>query len=152
MDFNAGRFQDPSCKVPIDELGKELFNKLKECASGKRTIGEIAGHSQVQLWRSWTFTNADEMKEYDEKKLDQDAMKGDAKPILFIKNNKEKISKKIEREKEEKVNIACNYIVGSNEQLNNNADGKKLTSDSVALIIATSLCSSKVSTNCRYIK
>ena len=145
MDFNAGRFQDPSCKVPIDELGKELFNKLKECASGKRTIGEIAGHSQVQLWRSWTFTNADEMKEYDEKKLDQDAMKGDAKPILFIKNNNEKISKKIEGEKEEKVNIACNYIVGSNEQLNNNADGKKLTSDSVALIIATSLCSSEVS-------
>ena len=46
---------------------------------------------------------------------------------------------------EEKVNITCNYIVGSNEQLNNNADGKKLTSDSVALIIATSLCSSEVS-------
>jgi altronate dehydratase len=144
MDFNAGRFQDPSSKVPIDVLGKELFNTLKQCASGKRTIGEIAGHSQVQLWRSWHFTSKDQMKTCEGRKLDQDAMKGDAKRTAWDTNCKQHASIDT-RKVNQKNNITCNYVVGGNKNLNNYNDTNQFTSDSVALIIATSLCSSEVS-------
>ena len=136
MDFNAGRFQDPTCKIPIDDLGKELFIDLKLCASGKRTIGELAGHSQVQLWRSWNFTKAGEHEKCDEKKLDQDEMKGDAKQLPSFSGDF--------KTAEERV-VSCDYVVGSNAELNNKLEGNQLTSDSVALVVATSLCSSEVS-------
>ena len=41
--------------------------------------------------------------------------------------------------------MSCDYVVGSNAELNNKLEGNKFTSDSVALIVATSLCSSEVS-------
>ena len=45
---------------------------------------------------------------------------------------------------EERV-VSCDYVVGSNAELNNKLEGNQLTSDSVALVVATSLCSSEVS-------
>lgn len=50
MDVNAGRYQDGH---PMEELGAETFDLAIRIASGERSAGEKAGHSQVQLWREW---------------------------------------------------------------------------------------------------
>jgi len=51
MDFNAGRFQDDG--IPMDQLGKQLFDQMVAVASGELSVGERAGHSQVSIWREW---------------------------------------------------------------------------------------------------
>lgn len=50
MDFNAGRYQDGE---DLETLGLEAFEQVVRTASGQRSVGELAGHSQVQLWREW---------------------------------------------------------------------------------------------------
>jgi altronate dehydratase len=50
MDINAGRYLDG---VPLSELELESFESLLETASGRKTKGELAGHSQVSIWRNW---------------------------------------------------------------------------------------------------
>ena len=50
MDVNAGRYQDGES---MEELGRETFQLALEIASGAQSVGERAGHSQVQLWRDW---------------------------------------------------------------------------------------------------
>jgi altronate dehydratase len=50
MDFNAGRYLEGE---PLETLGAEAFELLLRIASGERSAGERAGHSQVQLWREW---------------------------------------------------------------------------------------------------
>lgn len=50
MDFNAGRYQDGE---DLETLGLEAFELVLRTASGERSVGERAGHSQVQLWREW---------------------------------------------------------------------------------------------------
>jgi altronate dehydratase len=50
MDVNAGAYFDGE---PMDRLGHDLFERTINVASGKRTRGEHAGHSQVSIWRNW---------------------------------------------------------------------------------------------------
>lgn len=50
MDVNAGLYLDGT---DMDVLGQEFFDLTKRVANGKRTLGEKAGHSQIQLWRNW---------------------------------------------------------------------------------------------------
>ena len=54
MDVNAGAYLDGT---PMDELGRETFERTLEAASGERTVGERAGHSQVSIWRDWKQTS-----------------------------------------------------------------------------------------------
>jgi altronate dehydratase len=54
MDVNAGRYQDGT---PLAELGTETYQYTVDVASGMRSIGEKAGHSQVSIWREWRQTN-----------------------------------------------------------------------------------------------
>lgn len=53
MDINAGSYLDG---VSMDDLGKEALDYLVDVASGKLSVGERAGHRQVQLWRNWNQT------------------------------------------------------------------------------------------------
>lgn len=53
MDVNAGRYLDGT---PMDQLGAETLELTVRAASGERTVGEKAGHAQVQLWRDWRQT------------------------------------------------------------------------------------------------
>ena len=53
MDVNAGAYLDGT---PMDELGEEMLNLTVDVASGTRSVGEKAGHSQVSLWRDWKQT------------------------------------------------------------------------------------------------
>jgi altronate dehydratase len=54
MDVNAGRYLDGA---PMDVLGIEAFRYTVEVASGTRSVGERAGHSQVSIWREWRQTD-----------------------------------------------------------------------------------------------
>ncbi len=49
MDLNAGRYLDGET---MDALGEEAFRLVCEVVEGRRTVGEQAGHAQVQLWRA----------------------------------------------------------------------------------------------------
>ncbi len=55
MDINAGRYLDGT---PMEALTAEAFDLLLATASGKKTKGEHAGHSQVSLWRNWQQTDS----------------------------------------------------------------------------------------------
>ena len=54
MDVNAGAYLDGT---PMDELGRETFERTLRAASGERTVGERAGHAQVSIWRDWKQTS-----------------------------------------------------------------------------------------------
>jgi altronate dehydratase len=50
MDINAGRYLDGE---PMEALTQEGFALTLATASGRKTKGERAGHTQVSLWRNW---------------------------------------------------------------------------------------------------
>ncbi|MFZ5496331.1 MAG: UxaA family hydrolase [Verrucomicrobiota bacterium] len=54
MDINAGRYLDGE---PMEALAAEAFDRLIATASGQKTKGEHAGHSQASLWRDWRQTD-----------------------------------------------------------------------------------------------
>ena len=58
MDINAGLYQDG---MSMDELGQQAFELLVQTASGQLSVGEKAGHSQVQIWRNWRQTDASQL-------------------------------------------------------------------------------------------
>ncbi len=59
MDVNAGAYQDGT---PMDQLGQQLFERTLEVASGRRSLGEQAGHSQVSIWRNWRQSDASNLE------------------------------------------------------------------------------------------
>jgi altronate dehydratase len=60
MDINAGRYLDGE---PMGKLVAESFSLTIATASGRKTKGEHAGHSQVSLWRNWPQTNDSHLAE-----------------------------------------------------------------------------------------
>jgi altronate dehydratase len=50
MDINAGRYLDGEAMPDLAAAG---FDLVLATASGQRSKGELAGHSQVSLWRHW---------------------------------------------------------------------------------------------------
>ena len=53
MDVNAGAYLDGE---PLDELGARTLDLTVDIASGTPSVGERAGHHQVQIWRDWQQT------------------------------------------------------------------------------------------------
>ena len=60
MDINAGRYLDGEA---MDALAAEAFALVIATASGRRSRGEHAGHSQVSLWRNWRQTDSSHVAE-----------------------------------------------------------------------------------------
>jgi len=60
MDINAGRYLEGQ---PMESLASDSFECLIATASGRRTQGEKAGHSQTSLWRNWRQTDASRIAE-----------------------------------------------------------------------------------------
>ena len=58
MDVNAGRYNDG---MSMADLGAETFELVRRVASGERTKGEAAGHSQVSIWREWQQQDASQL-------------------------------------------------------------------------------------------
>ena len=50
MDVNAGAYLDGKTMA---QLRDESLDLLVEIASGRRSKGELAGHSQISIWRNW---------------------------------------------------------------------------------------------------
>jgi altronate dehydratase len=50
MDVNAGRYLDGQA---LEDVAQDTFDLTLQVASGQRSVGEKAGHAQVQLWRDW---------------------------------------------------------------------------------------------------
>ncbi|WNR43836.1 UxaA family hydrolase [Paenibacillus roseipurpureus] len=59
MDVNAGQYLEGKS---MDELGKEVFDLTIQIASGQRSVGEKAGHAQVQIWRNWQQNDASQLE------------------------------------------------------------------------------------------
>jgi altronate dehydratase len=55
MDFNAGAYLDG---VAMGDLAQRAFERTLAVASGERSVGERAGHSQVSIWRNWRQTES----------------------------------------------------------------------------------------------
>ena len=53
MDVNAGTYLDGQ---PLDELGAQTLDLTVAVAGGQPSLGEKAGHHQVQIWRDWQRT------------------------------------------------------------------------------------------------
>ena len=60
MDVNAGQYQDG---IPLEQIGQEMFQLTLDVASGQRSIGEEAGHSQISVWRNWRQTDGAKLKQ-----------------------------------------------------------------------------------------
>lgn len=60
MDLNAGRYLDGESMEALTAEGLDL---VLATASGQRSKGELAGHSQVSLWRHWRQTDASRLAE-----------------------------------------------------------------------------------------
>jgi altronate dehydratase len=50
MDVNSGAYLDGT---PMDVLGRAMLDLTVAAASGEKTVGEKAAHSQVSIWRNW---------------------------------------------------------------------------------------------------
>jgi altronate dehydratase len=113
MDVNAGAYLDG---IPMDELGRETFERTLRAASGERTVGERAGHSQVSIWRDWKQTSG--------KNLDRlrDEQEPDGEPLPV---------------KESALDVEFSF-----EAIKS---GRGQVSDQVALLMPTSLCSGQIS-------
>lgn len=59
MDVNAGQYLEGKA---MDELGQEVFELAIQIASGQRSVGEKAGHAQVQIWRNWQQNDASQLE------------------------------------------------------------------------------------------
>ena len=59
MDVNAGQYLEGKS---MDELGQEVFELAIQIASGQQSVGEKAGHAQVQIWRNWQQNDASQLE------------------------------------------------------------------------------------------
>ena len=112
MDVNAGAYLDGSS---MDDLGRETFDLMRQVASGQKSVGEKAGHSQVQLWRNWQQRDASKLE----------ALKSRAKPTGEPIGIQE-LSQPLNR------NFTATELEGC------------VSADKVGLILPTSLCSGQV--------
>jgi altronate dehydratase len=112
MDVNAGAYLDG---VSMESLGQALFEKSLDVVSGERSRGELAGHSQVQIWRNW--------KQTDDARLTDllDAELPDGSPLSI-------------RESDDAPDVTFKAFCSDNGN----------TSGRVGLILPTSLCSGQV--------
>jgi altronate dehydratase len=112
MDVNAGAYLDG---MPMDELGRQTFEYVRRVASGQRSVGERAGHAQVQVWRNWPQTDTSQLDEL------LHAPKPTGTPIPI----------------QEDVTVPAVTVTLLRT-------GDRRASDQVGLILPTSLCSSQV--------
>jgi len=114
MDINAGQYLDG---ISMDELGKQAFELTLQIASGQRSVGEKAGHAQVQIWRNW--------RQNDGSLLDSllNAPQPTGEPIPIRRDTAE-------------AAVHARFAF--------TRDQNRLASDQIGLILPTSLCSGQV--------
>ncbi len=113
MDVNAGAYLEG---VPMDDLGKEMFERTITAASGEKTVGERAGHAQVSIWRDWKQTGPEHLEEL------ENAPEPDGEPLTV-------------RGDVPDVGLSFDALVGERGPV----------TDQVGLVMPTSLCSGQIS-------
>ena len=119
MDVNAGAYLDGTS---MDDLGQQTLDLTLRVASGERSVGEKAGHAQVQLWRNWSQTDDSQLDVL----LNQALPTGQAIPLSHTSPA-------------ETANIDFSPYDFSLYKTENG-----LTLDQVGLILPTSLCSGQI--------
>ncbi len=112
MDVNAGAYLDGK---PMDDLGREMFERTLTAASGEKTVGERAGHAQVSIWRDWKQTSGENLERI------QNAPEPGGEPLPV-------------REHAPDVEFSFEALKGE----------RGLVSDQVGLVMPTSLCSGQI--------
>ena len=116
MDVNAGAYLDGT---PMEQLGEQMLDLTVDVASGERSVGEKAGHSQVSLWRDWKQTGPTDLTPA----LEASEMKpGEPMPLTSVEDSE----------------IATAYKFRAFQT----PDGYR--SNQLALILPTSLCSGQI--------
>jgi altronate dehydratase len=113
MDVNAGAYLDGT---PMDDLGRETFERTLRAASGEKTVGERAGHAQVSIWRDWKQTGGENLDRLENEK------EPDGEP-LPVKSGVPDVELSFEAIR----------------------SGRGPVVDQVALVMPTSLCSGQIS-------
>ena len=126
MDINAGRYLDGE---PFEQVTADAFELLIATASGKKSKGEHAGHSQVSLWRNWAQTDTSHLAEL------RARIAPDGNP-LAVGRVSDPPSKTLAAPKGGSETRPTLYAF----QL---ADGRHAT-ERVALVLPTSLCSTQI--------
>ena len=118
MDVNAGAYLDGT---PMEVLGESMLDLTVDVASGERSVGEKAGHSQVSLWRDWKQTGP-----------------VDLEPLLTASELKsgEPIPINAVRETQRRVPTTLQFRALQTEA--------GYRTDQVGLILPTSLCSGQI--------
>jgi altronate dehydratase len=112
MDVNAGAYLDGE---PMDDLGREMFERTITAASGEKTVGERAGHAQVSIWRDWKQTSDENLQAL------QNAPEPDGHPLPL-------------RGEAPDIGFAFEGI----------RTDRGLTADRIGLVMPTSLCSGQI--------
>ncbi|MDP9480563.1 MAG: UxaA family hydrolase, partial [Actinomycetota bacterium] len=112
MDVNAGAYLDGK---PMDDLGREMFERTLTAASGEKTVGERVGHAQVSIWRDWKQTSGENLERI------QNAPEPGGEPLPV-------------REHAPDVEFSFEALKGE----------RGLVSDQVGLVMPTSLCSGQI--------
>ncbi len=116
MDVNAGAYLDG---VSMEDLGAAMVDQSLDVASGTPSKGELAGHSQVSIWRDWRQTDTTNLSAINSKS----APTGTPIPIHGeISLPRSKFSALI--------------------------SGERAATDHVGLVMPTSLCSGQVAEMC----
>jgi altronate dehydratase len=127
MDINAGRYLDGE---PMEALTAESFDLLIATASGQKTRGEHAGHSQVSLWRNWRQTDATHVAEIRAKPAPS------GRPLVLERDVPHALSEGYTESSAEKQ-------VGANP-LHLFATDAGFASERVGLVLPTSMCSAQI--------
>ena len=124
MDINAGRYLDGEA---MEAVTADAFELLVATASGKKSKGEHAGHSQVSLWRNWAQTDTSRLAEL------RARIAPDGKPL------------KVERVVPNALSPRTppTQRVGANA-LNLFKTDTRFATERVALVLPTSLCSTQI--------
>lgn len=116
MDVNAGAYLDGT---PLDELGAQTLQLTMNVASGQLSVGEAAGHAQVQIWRDWQQTHAIDLHPIKARHFD-----GTPLPVS--------------------VDVP---VPDARIPVSLNQQGE-MTTDQVGLVLPTSLCSGQIARMC----
>src|ERR671910_712765 len=112
MDVNAGAYLDGT---PMEELGREMFERTLRAASGEKTVGERAGHAQVSIWRDWKQTSSENLEKL------ENTPEPDGEPLAI-------------KPGEEDLQFSFRAI----------ASQRGPVADQVGLVMPTSLCSGQI--------
>lgn len=113
MDFNAGAYLDGT---PLEDLTEAALDLTIAIASGARSQGEQAGHTQVSLWRNWRQTGPGQVAQV------LAAPEPDGRPLPVQSHNL--------------LDLPLRFPM--------RRVGERLTADQVGLILPTSLCAGQV--------